>query len=117
MRFSPFGLFRRKQAFSRAAVRHACQIDCELVLTDSMVSYDGRLIDISIGGAMFRPRLAYLMNRRDEPVELRLGNVGLVGEIVTTNGAGFGIRFDTVMDEPTLLALLARYPDPVARAA
>ena len=49
MRFSPFGMFRRKEAFARSAVRHSCQIDCELILTDSMVSYEGRLIDISIG--------------------------------------------------------------------
>ncbi|WP_298200472.1 PilZ domain-containing protein [Novosphingobium sp.] len=117
MRLSPFGLFRRKKAFSRAAVRHACQIDCELLLTDSMVSYDGRLIDISVGGAMFRPRLVYLMNRRSEPVELRLGTFVIAGEIMGTMSAGFGIRFEQEMDEQNLLALLARFTDPVQRAA
>lgn len=109
--------FRRQQAFSRSAVRHACQIDCELVLTDSMVSFDGRLIDISVGGAMFRPRLVYLMSRRNDPVELRIGNVTIVGEIMATNGAGFGIRFEKLLDEQSLLALLARFADPQPEAA
>lgn len=117
MSLSPFGLFRRKKAFSRAAVRHSCQIDCELLLTDSMVSYDGRLIDISVGGAMFRPRLVYLMNRRSEPVELRLGNVVIAGEIMGTMTAGFGIRFEKDLDEASLLDLVSRFADPAQRAA
>ncbi|MBC2667984.1 PilZ domain-containing protein [Novosphingobium piscinae] len=117
MSLSPFGLFRRKQAFSRSATRHSCQIDCELVLTDSMAAYDGRLIDISTGGAMFRPRLAYLMNRRNEPVELRLDGFSVLGEIVATVPAGFGIRFEHEIDEQSLLALLARHADPARRAA
>lgn len=106
MRILPFRLFRRKQAFSRSATRHACQIDCELLLTDSMVSYDGRLIDISTGGAMFRPRLAYLMSRHDVPVALRVGSVSIPGEIVATNQAGFGIRFDALVDDATLQLVL-----------
>lgn len=117
MRFSPFGLFRRQEAFSRSAVRHVCQIDCELLLTDSMVSYEGRLIDISVGGAMFRPRLVYLMNRRHEPIELRIGSFAFAGEIVATIGAGFGIRFDKMIEEQTLLALLEQHSPPVSRAA
>ena len=117
MRFSPFGMFRRKEVFARSAVRHSCQIDCELLLTDSMVSYEGRLIDISIGGAMFRPKLAYLMYRRNEPIALRLGTINIIGEIVATNGAGFGLRFEAPLDENALLAMLASYAMPEAQAA
>lgn len=117
MKLSPFGLFRRKKAFSRASVRHACQIDCEMLLTDSMVGFEGRLIDISIGGAMFRPRQVYLMSRRNEPIEIRLGSYVIAGEIATTISAGFGIRFDQEMDEQTLATLLANFSDPALRAA
>ena len=117
MRLFPTGLIRRKEAFARAATRHFCSIDCELVLTDSMVTYDGRLIDISIGGAMFRPRLAYLMNMRNIPVILRMGTVAIPGEIVGTNPAGFGIKFDTLFDEEVLLDLLAEYDRPARREA
>lgn len=111
MQLNPFTMFRRKQVFSRAAVRHACQIDCELMMTDSMAGYDGRLIDISAGGAMFRPRLAYLMFRRAVPIELRIGKIVLTGEIVTTNQAGFGIRFETMLDDSVVDAVLAAQRD------
>lgn len=117
MKLSPFGLFRRKKGFSRAAVRHACRIDCEMLLTDSMVGFEGRLIDISVGGAMFRPRQVYLMSRRNEPVEIRLGSFVIAGDIVTTIPAGFGIRFEQEMDEQTLATLLANFNDHALRAA
>lgn len=117
MRLFPAGLIRRKQAFARSATRHFCSIDCELVLTDSMVTYDGRLIDISIGGAMFRPRLAYLMSLRNVPVVLRMGAVAIHGEIVGTSPAGFGIKFDTLFEEETLLDLLAEHDRLTPKAA
>ncbi|HEY6868406.1 MAG TPA: PilZ domain-containing protein [Novosphingobium sp.] len=116
MRLFPAGLIRRKQAFARSATRHFCSIDCELVLTDSMVTYDGRLIDISTGGAMFRPRLAYLMSLRDVPVVLRIGKAAIQGEIVGTSAAGFGIKFDDLFDEEALLDLLAEH-DRLAQKA
>lgn len=117
MRLFPHGLIRRKQAFARSATRHFCSIDCELVLTESMVTYDGRLIDISIGGAMFRPRLAYLMSMRDVPVVLRMGTVAIPGEIVGTSPAGFGIKFATLFDEEVLVNLLAEYDRPTNKVA
>ena len=109
--------FRRKPVFSRSAVRYDCAIECELALTDSMASYEGRLINISSGGAMFRPRLAYLMDRRDVPVALRLGGENIPGLIVTTNQAGFGIRFDKPIDEGALRSFLASYGVMAAAAA
>ena len=51
--------FRRKQVFARADARHDCRIDGEIVLTEKMASYEGRLINLSRGGAMFRPRLFF----------------------------------------------------------
>ena len=108
-------LFRRKQAFSRNAVRYACQIDCDLLLVDSEVSYHGRLIDISLGGAMFRPRLAYLLNRRDLPAQLKLGNLVIDAHVVNTTPAGFGLRFEQVLSEEMLQAIIGS--EGKARAA
>jgi hypothetical protein len=102
-----FNPFARKQVFARADARHACQIDGEIVLTEKMASYDGRLVNLSLGGAMFRPRLAYLMYRRGVAVMVQAGGVAISGEIVTTVPAGFGIRFESPLDEATLDALLA----------
>jgi len=109
-------LFRRKPVFSRSTVRYACQVDGEILLTDSMVGYEGRLIDISAGGAMFRPKLCYLMYRRDVPVQLQVGGRTFTGIIAATNQDGFGIRFDHPIDDATLSQIVGRslVQEPVA---
>lgn len=112
MQFHPFG---RKPVFARAGTRHVCQIDGEIVLTEKMASYEGRLVNLSLGGAMFRPRLAYLMYRRSGTVLVQAGGLGLSGEIVTTTPEGFGIRFDQPLDDAALAHLLSR--DAAAESA
>lgn len=102
--FSPF---RRKPIFERAALRHACQIEGEITLTEKMASYEGRLVNLSLGGAMFRPRLAYLMSRRSVAVQVQACGLALVGEIVATTPQGFGIRFEKPLSEAELGHLLA----------
>ena len=102
-----FKPFRRKPAFARADVRHACRIDGEIVLTEKMASYEGRLVNLSLGGAMFRPRLAYLMNRRGIAVHVQACGLALAGEIVATTPLGFGIRFEKPLSDDELAHLLA----------
>jgi hypothetical protein len=97
----------RKPVFARANSRHACQVAGEIVLTDKMISYEGRLINLSLGGAMFRPRLAYLLNRRGVAVMVKACGLAIGGEIVTTTPEGFGVRFDQPLDEAALAHLLA----------
>lgn len=104
LHFHPFG---RRPVFSRADVRHECRIDGEIVLTEKMVSYEGRLINLSRGGAMFRPRLAYLMNRRGDAVQVQAAGLVLVGEIVATTPLGFGIRFERPLGDADLAHVLA----------
>jgi len=96
----------RTPAFSRNAVRHATLIDCELLLTDSGVAYIGRLLDTSSGGAMFRPRLAYLLNRRGTPATLLIGSLAIEAHIATTTPAGFGLRFDAALGDAVLHRLV-----------
>ncbi len=101
-------LFRRRQpGFARSAARHACRIEGEVLLTDSQVSYEGRITDLSIGGAMFRPRLAYLLYRRNEPMLLQVGGVDIAGEIAGTFPAGFGLRFAKPLNDVEMAAVLA----------
>jgi hypothetical protein len=105
LHFPPFG---RRPVFSRADERHECRIDGEIVLTEKMVSYEGRLINLSRGGAMFRPRLAYLMNRRGDAVQVQVAGLVLAGEIVATSPLGFGVRFETPVSDGELAHLLAQ---------
>jgi len=102
-------IFRRKEVFARSAQRFDCCAEGELVLSDSAASYDGRLINISAGGAMFRPKLAYLMSRRDVPVELIVDGIAIAGEIISTTPRGFGLRFLRPLDEAEILRI-AHFP-------
>lgn len=98
---------RRKRDFSRASARHGCAIDGSLMMMDRVLTFPGRVIDLSAGGALFRPRLSYLLYRRDVPVCLTLGSEELFGRIVSTTPKGFGIHFDEPIADDVLQALLA----------
>lgn len=110
-------LFSPKQTFSRAAARYSCKIDGSLMVIDRMANFEGRIIDLSSGGAMFRPRLAYLMDRRDVPICLTVGPVEVFGRIMSTSPKGFGLRFDEPIEEEELQQMLALgAPDDAAIA-
>ncbi len=100
-------LTRKPKPVARAAVRYACQIECALDILEPHLTYEGRLLDFSSGGAMFRPRLAYLMIRRDVPICLKVGNLELFGRIMNTVPLGFGLRFDEPLSEAETKRLIA----------
>lgn len=98
---------RKPQQVARAATRYACQIECTIALLEPDISYEGRLMDFSSGGAMFRPRLAYLMMRKDVPMCLKIGDMELFGRIMSTTSLGFGLRFDEPLSEAETKRLIA----------
>jgi hypothetical protein len=100
MKFALPRPFRRgPKRINRSFVRYACELDSELTLLDRIMKFEGRIIDISRGGAMFRPRLSYIMRRTDVPVCVTWGSEELFGHIVTTSRLGFSIRFEEPIDE------------------
>lgn len=100
---------RKRTRFDRSFIRYACQIDTTLTMIDRMFSYEGRIIDISRGGALFRPKLAYIMHRSGVPICIHLGSEELFGQIVNTSPKGFSIRFDEALDEEIFEELTAAY--------
>lgn len=107
---------RRRKWRERSAERFRCQVPGQLELCDSGVVFEGQLIDMSIGGAMFRPALAYLLARKSGDVILRIGDLAIAGEIMGTSPRGYGLRFDKVLPDAALRQVLAAGED-VARAA
>ena len=108
MKLNPISYFRKgRHDFTRVSESIGCQIDASLVMIDRMIGYQGRVINFSAGGAMFRPKLAYIMDRRDIPVVLTVGGEEMFGRLMRTTPQGFGIRFDEPLAEEQLLALLA----------
>ena len=117
MKIPMLRFLRRKPKFNRSFLRFSCKIDTTLTLIDRMFNVEGRVIDISQGGAMFRPRLAYIMDRSGVPVCIHLGAEELFGHIVTTSPAGFSIRFDEPLDEDIFMELTAEFREADQKAA
>jgi hypothetical protein len=100
-------IFRRKRpGFSRAAQRYNCRIEGNLAVGDRLVNFDGIVTDFSSGGAQFRPKLLYIMDRRDVPISLIFGGVEVTGRIMSTSSAGFGLRFDAPMSDDQIESLI-----------
>lgn len=99
-------MFQRRPHFERKSARYACQIDAQLTIIDRGTTFDGRIIDLSAGGAMFRPPLSHIMHRKDVSVCLIVGDEPVMGQIVSTTPSGFGVRFDGPLDDETLATIL-----------
>lgn len=110
-------LSRRSRRINRSFDRVKCEIDSVMTLIDRLVHFEGRVIDISRGGALFRPKLAFIMRRIDQPVCVTVAGHELFGLIVATSSAGFSIRFDEPIEEADFAEMtqgLQGRPEPQA---
>jgi hypothetical protein len=96
----------KRQRMARAAVRHSCLIDGQLLLVDRDTRLDGRITNVSLSGALFRPRLSYLLQRKHVPVLLSVGDKEIAAEILATVPQGYGIAFLEPISAAELEALL-----------
>ena len=117
MNLLPTWLHRRRPVFSRTTERYSVAIDGSLMMIDRIINFPGRVIDLSTGGALFRPRLTYLLYRRDVPVCLTIGGHEMFGRIMGTNALGFGLSFDEPLEEEEFRAILALSSVPVVESA
>ena len=107
----------RKPVFARSAKRYSCALDASMIRVDRMTNVDGRVVNISLGGAMFRPRRSYLMEVHEVAVCLKLDEFELFGHIVSTTPMGYGIRFDSPIADGDMEQIIARFALEDVRAA
>ena len=108
-RKNPFSALMEKiwpKKFTRRHERHVCNLDCELITGVRDVRVTGRLIDISLGGALFRPNKLYLMDRSGEHSQLVVGAVRIDAKIVRTIPMGYSLQFGDDLDESLLTGVL-----------
>ncbi|PCG08319.1 hypothetical protein COA17_13140 [Sphingomonas ginsenosidimutans] len=99
------GLFRRKKP-SRYYRRVDCYAEASLLMISSRVTVDGRVLDISPKGCLFRPGLRYLLHRMDTPIRLTIGDVEIDGRIVNTITRGYGVDFDMEISDELLRSIV-----------
>lgn len=96
----------KRERIARAAVRHPCRIDAQLVLIERETHYEGRITNLSLSGALFRPRLSYLLQRKNVAASLIVGDIRVAAKIQATVPYGYGIAFLEPISQAELEALL-----------
>jgi hypothetical protein len=95
----PFWPFRRKQAaFVRRYSRHECFVIGTLVLPERRLELDGVIMEISIGGTLFRPATRFILDRSNEDCIVVFNEMRVPGRIMATRTNGYGIRLMRDLD-------------------
>ena len=88
--------------------RFSCHIEAYFQLSGGDYAVDGVLLDISQQGALFRPRSMFIMRLRNEYIELKFESVSIEGYIVNTTPAGYGVKFNTLLDEESIEIMVSK---------
>jgi hypothetical protein len=107
----------REGKFTRVFQRHRCAFDATLLCAPRMAQLNGRMLDISRGGSMFRPALSYLMDRRGADASLRIGDRSIACRIVNTLPVGYALQFIKPLEEEELQELLSIMAQTAKQAA
>jgi PilZ domain len=94
--------FLKERHFKRAFERYQCSVDVIMLCAPRMTSLNGRMINISRGGGMFRPCLSYLMDRRGYEGFIVAANMRIPARIVRTLTCGYAIQFVNILSEEDL---------------
>jgi hypothetical protein len=84
-------LFPKK--FTRRYERHNITLDGVLVSTQRMVRINGRMLDVSQGGGLFRPGTRYLMDRAGEDAMLLIAGLEIPCAITRSWEKGYSLMF------------------------
>ena len=92
----------KPKTFSRRHQRYSCCIVGRLELPERGFSIDGSVMEISLGGALFRTSSTYMMDRRLEQVRVHFDKHCMRGQIMNIRPEGYGIRFFEPLAEEDL---------------
>jgi hypothetical protein len=101
----------RERNFQRAFERHRCTLDVTMLCAPRMTSLNGRMIDISRGGGMFRPCLTYLMDRRGSEGYILAADQKIHVRIVRTLARGYALQFVDILTEEQLTQIRNAAPE------
>ncbi|MCB1479110.1 MAG: PilZ domain-containing protein [Tepidamorphaceae bacterium] len=92
----------KPKTFSRQHQRYSCCIVGRLEFPERGFSVDGSVMEISLGGALFRTSSTYMMDRRLEQVRVHFDKHCMRGQIMNIRPEGYGIRFFEPLAEEDL---------------
>lgn len=105
-----FRWFRRGPSRAmRQHERHACCIQGALHIRERNYRIEGLILEVSRGGVLFREASRFILDRVGTVVTVQTADVNAPGTIVNVRPAGYGIRFDNLLDDTLVDDLVARY--------
>lgn len=110
-------VMNRPSVRNRRHQRVPIETAAELYFPDRRYGVSGMLIEMSRGGALFREASRYIMDRNRASVVLRFGGHELTGVIVNVRPVGYGILFDELLSEDTVMEIAAAASEIAAKAA
>lgn len=108
---------RKKETFVRRHARYECCMVGELDVIERHFDMDGVILEISRGGALFRPASTFILDRTGERVRLRFEGIEIEGAIMSARPVGYGVKFDGEIAETDIDRLAAEFGLKTARAA
>ena len=92
------GLFKRSRA-ERQFPRTACCIPASITVSEREYEIEGLVIEISRGGALFRPAARYILDRTGTEIILSFATYKHAARIIHTRKEGYGIRLNTPLEQ------------------
>lgn len=113
---------KKRQTFVRRHSRHDCFIVGTIDLVERRVIIDGTVMELSLGGLLFRPASKFILERSGDDVEVEFADIKIAGRLMNTRPVGYGVKFNQVMSGEVFDRLVAFYglaqqPSPPEPAA
>lgn len=107
-------LFRKPKtnAAMRRHKRHACCVIATLKIIERDIELEGLVMELSLGGALFRQASTYILFREGEDVILSLGGRSAPGVLVATRPTGYGVKLSEELPEDFVEEIVARFGMP-----
>ena len=107
---APMRWFRRRRNRGlRQHERYPCCIQGALEIRERSYRIEGLVMEISRGGALFREASRFILDRVGMSVTVQTADISVTGTIVNMRPAGYGIRFDNLIDDTLVADLVSRY--------
>ena len=105
-------LFRfGKASFSRSHERHQCQLSGTMFFLEHGFTIDGYVMEISLGGVLFRPSQTYLVRRHEGTVRITAGPLVAEAELRNTSALGYGLQLRQPLTREQLEQIIEKDAD------
>lgn len=101
--------FKRKESFVRRHSRHDCFIVGTMGLTERRIDVDGAVLELSLGGCLFRPASIFLLERGGEDVTVEFADLKIAGRLMNTRPVGYGVKFNANLTDEMFTRLIERF--------